>query len=251
MTTWILLRGLMRETRHWGDFVSQLQAARGNEAVLAIDLPGNGSLHQQTSPLQVSEMVEHCRGQLQQRGISGPVTLVALSLGGMVAADWAQRYPQQVQRCVLINTSMRPFSPFYRRLRPDNYPALLGQGLRSQRGEAFERLILRLTSSRGDNSVLPDWYRWQRQYPVSRSNALRQLLAAARFRAPRQKPAASILVLTGAKDRLVDHRCSLALASAWQTALAIHPWAGHDLPLDDAAWAVAQISQWLTADQGC
>ena len=251
MTTWILLRGLMRETRHWGDFASQLQAARGNEAVLAIDLPGNGSLHQQTSPLQVSEMVEHCRGQLQRRGISGPVTLVALSLGGMVAADWAQRYPQQVQRCVLINTSMRPFSPFYRRLRPSNYPALLGQGLRSQRGEAFERLILRLTSSRGDSSVLPDWCRWQQQFPVSRSNALRQLLAAARFRAPRHKPAASILVLTGAKDRLVDHRCSLALASAWQTALAIHPWAGHDLPLDDAVWVVTQISQWLATDQGC
>ena len=25
----------------------------------------------------------------------------------------------------------------------------------------------------------------------------------------------------------------------------------NDLPLDDAAWVVAQISQWLTADQGC
>ena len=249
--TWILLRGLMRETRHWGDFVSQLQATRGDEAIIAIDLPGNGSLYQQQSPLRVSEMVENCRLQLQQRGINGPVTLVALSLGGMVAADWARHYPQQVKRCVLINTSMRPFSPFYRRLRPGNYPALLGQGLRSQRGEAFERLILRLTSSRGDSRVLADWCHWQQQYPVSRGNALRQLLAAARFRAPKQKPAAHMLVLTGAKDRLVDHRCSLALASAWQTALAIHPWAGHDLPLDDAAWVVVQINQWLKQDQGC
>ena len=249
MITWILLRGLMRETRHWGDFVPQLQAARKNEPVLAIDLPGNGSLYQQPSPSRVSDMVEHCRAQLQQRGIDGPIALVALSLGGMVASDWAARHPQQVQRCVLINTSMRPFSPFYRRLQPRNYPALLGQGLRSRRGEEFEKLILRLTSNRADASVLPDWNRWQQEHPVSRGNALRQLLAAARFSAPRQAPAAALLVLAGAKDQLVDHRCSLSLAHHWRTAIAVHPWAGHDLPLDDAAWVVQQIHNWLPQAQ--
>lgn len=245
MSTWILLRGLMRETRHWGAFVPMLQAALPDSRVIALDLPGNGSQHQQISPLAVGEMVAFCRQQLAQHQVTGPFSLLALSLGGMVASEWAQSFPDEITRCVLINTSMRPFSPFYRRLRPRNYPSLLYHGLRRSQPQQFEQLILRLTSSCADPTVLTDWQAWQQQYPVSRSNALRQLLAAARFRAPRQRPAARMLVLAGSKDQLVDHRCSLALAQHWQTALAVHPWAGHDLPLDDSGWVVQQIANWL------
>lgn len=245
MNTWILLRGLMRETRHWGDFPARLQAALPHDRVLAIDLPGNGTLHHETSPLQVAEMVQCCRRQLAQRGLSGPYGLVALSLGGMVATAWADSQPGEISRAVLINTSMKPFSPFYRRLRPQNYPSLFWHGLQASHGRQFEQLLLRLTSSRADPTVLPHWLAWRAQHPVSRSNALRQLLAAARFRAPLQKPSPPLLVLAGNADRLVDHRCSLALARGWQTALAVHPWAGHDLPLDDANWVAEQIGNWV------
>jgi pimeloyl-ACP methyl ester carboxylesterase len=41
----------------------------------------------------------------------------------MVAVEWASRYPQEIARCVLINTSMRPYSRFHQRLRWQNYPA--------------------------------------------------------------------------------------------------------------------------------
>lgn len=245
MNTWILLRGLMRETRHWGDFPARLQAALPHDRVLAIDLPGNGTLHRETSPLQVAEMVQCCRRQLALQGQTGPYSLVALSLGGMVATAWAGSQPDEIRRAVLINTSMKPFSPFYRRLRPQNYPSLFWHGLQASHARQFEQLLLRLTSSRADPAILPHWLAWRAQYPVSRSNALRQLLAAARFRAPRQRPDQPLLVLAGSADRLVDHRCSLALARSWQTALAVHPWAGHDLPLDDAGWVAEQIGNWV------
>jgi pimeloyl-ACP methyl ester carboxylesterase len=39
----------------------------------------------------------------------------------MVAVEWASRYPQEIARCVLINTSMRPYSRFHQRLRWQNY----------------------------------------------------------------------------------------------------------------------------------
>lgn len=249
MTTWVFLRGLTRESRHWGGFVDQFQQTIPGSTVIALDLPGNGLLNTGCSPWRVQDMVAQCRAQLALRNIEPPFHLLAMSLGAMVAVAWSHAHPQEISRSVLINTSMRPFSPFYRRLQPRNYPALLGQGLRSRRGEEFEKLILRLTSNRADASVLPDWYRWQQEHPVSRSNALRQLLAAARFSAPRQAPAAALLVLAGAKDQLVDHRCSLSLAHHWRTAIAVHPWAGHDLPLDDAAWVVQQIHNWLPRAQ--
>ena len=54
-----------------------------------------------------------------------------MSLGAMVAVDWAARHPEELAGCVLINTSLRPFSPWYQRLRPANYGALLRPAVRA------------------------------------------------------------------------------------------------------------------------
>ena len=43
-------------------------------------------------------------------------------LGAMVAAEWARVAPEELAGCVLINSSMRPFSKLQQRLRPANYP---------------------------------------------------------------------------------------------------------------------------------
>nr|MDP2192721.1 alpha/beta hydrolase [Rhodoferax sp.] len=122
---WIFLRGLTRERRPWGGFMGQFQYALSGRRVVALDLPGNGYLHQQCSPLRVQDLVAHCRAQLALRSIEPPYGLLAMSLGAMVAVAWADAYPQEVAANVLINTSTRPFSPFYQRLRPTNYGALL------------------------------------------------------------------------------------------------------------------------------
>ncbi|MES2261979.1 MAG: alpha/beta hydrolase [Pseudomonadota bacterium] len=251
MSTWVLLRGLMREQRHWGDFPEQFRQALPQAHIVTPDLPGNGSLHGQSSPASVAALVDACREQLRARGLSGPYCLLALSLGAMVAVEWGARYPQEVSCCVLINTSMRPFNRFYRRLRWQNYPAIALQavlgGVRRQ-----ESLILRLTSNRRgqDAALLQRWIGYQRDYPVRRANALRQLAAAARFNAPPSRPEQPLLVLAGGRDKLVDMRCSLALAQAWNAECRLHPDAGHDLPLDDGAWVAAQVAQWRAATSG-
>lgn len=247
MSTWIFLRGLMRETRHWGNFPGVFSHEIAGADVVLLDLPGNGSLHQMRSPLRVEDMVEHCRRDLQARGIAPPYQVLALSLGAMVAVAWGARYPEELNGCVLINTSMRPFSPFYQRLRPRNYPNLFGLALRSSDLVKQEQLILRLTS-RSDESqtnTLATWVAYKQEYPVSRNNALRQLIAAGQYRAPVRKPAPPMLILASAMDQLVNPRCSQRLASQWQTPLAMHPNAGHDLPLDDGSWVVRQVRNWL------
>jgi pimeloyl-ACP methyl ester carboxylesterase len=65
--TWLLLRGLTREAGHWGDFPQQLQAALPEARILAIDLPGNGTLHRQASPSTIPAMVAACRAELATR----------------------------------------------------------------------------------------------------------------------------------------------------------------------------------------
>nr|WP_315428626.1 alpha/beta hydrolase [uncultured Albidiferax sp.] len=244
MTTWILLRGLTRETGHWGGFVEQFQAAQPGHRVVALDLPGNGSLHRQRSPARVDAMVAHCRAELARRQIVGPVHILAMSLGAMVAVAWSVAFPQEVAAQVLLNTSLRPFSPFYQRLRPQNYALLLRLALWGGSPALWERSILRITSNGAHDAVLPQWLALRAQHPVGRANAVRQLLAAARYRAPLAAPQTPTLLLASVQDRLVSVACSYALARHWQCALQVHPTAGHDLPLDDGAWAVAQVDVW-------
>ena len=244
MSTWILLRGLTRETRHWGNFPAQLQAALPTAAIHALDLPGNGSLHRMTSPWRIEATAAWCRAEAARHGLPPPYHLLAMSLGAMVAVAWAAAAPDAVAAAVLINTSLRPYSPFHQRLRPASYATLLHLAL-PQGDRAHEAAVLKLTSRRAgaDDELLTDWSRWRRQHPVSRANALRQLLAAARYRAPAAAPV-PMLLLAGAQDGLVNPECSRRLARAWGMPLVEHPTAGHDLPLDDRPWVAAQTGRW-------
>lgn len=248
MTTWVFLRGLTREARHWGDFPArfqaELQTGLGRIDVLTPDLPGNGRRWAESSPTRVEAIMEACRRELREQGRAPPYRLLALSLGGMVALAWAARHPEECRAAVLLGTSLRSHNPIQERLRPGVWPILLGLLLAD--GEARERAILELTSARAAElrDVLPDWTRWARECPVSRRNGLRQLLAATRFRAA-GSPAVPLLFLAGAGDRLVDPRCSRTLARAWGADFALHPTAGHDLPLDDGDWVAAEVKAWL------
>ncbi len=247
MSTWIFLRGLTRDSRHWGDFPAHFGAEVENADVVMVDLPGNGALNHVPSPASVAAMADHCRGELLARGLRPPYHLLAMSLGAMVAVAWAEQHPEELGSCVLINTSLRPFSPFYRRLRPGNYPALLWLALAAN-VDAREAAILRLTSrlAKDRERIAASWSEWQRERPVSRANALRQLWAASRYRAPLTAPALPLLVLAGAGDELVNPVCSRQLAEHWRTGYAEHPAAGHDLPLDDGKWLTRQVRDWLS-----
>lgn len=244
--TWVLLRGLMREQRHWGNFTQQFAQAHPHERIITLDFAGNGALYQQASATSISAMVEQARQQVRQQlqqQVEGNIKLLAISLGGMVAVAWAKRYPHELQRMVLINTSLAPYNPFYHRLRPANYPAIIATMLTGTQRQR-EQLILRLTSHQSNTAhaahLLNDWVRYAQQYPIRRRNILRQLFAAMRYRAPAQAPQVPLLMLAGAKDVLVSPQCSATLAHRWQVELRIHPEAGHDLPLDDSAWVIQQ-----------
>lgn len=246
MTTWILLRGLTREARHWGRFPAVLELACPGEAVLTPDLPGAGRRHGEASPASVAGLLAGVRDRLPASGPPPPYCLLGLSLGGMLALEWAARYPAEVAGCVLVNTSLRPLSPFFQRLRPRHYPALLRAALVSGTEER-EASILDLTSRLAPDrpALVRAWSAWRRECPVSAANALRQLAAAARYRLPPGPPPLPMLVLAAARDALVDPACSARLAQAWGLPLAVHPEAGHDLPLDDPGWVAEKVGAWI------
>jgi pimeloyl-ACP methyl ester carboxylesterase len=248
VTTWLLLRGLTRETRHWGDFPQVLQARLPDADIHAIDLPGCGNLNEIRCPASIEAIAHQCRDQALARRLQPPFHLVAISLGGMVAVAWAQAHPTEIAKGVLINTSLRPFSSVRQRLRPAACRSLLSFllpiGARHR-----EEVVLALTSARADelHAVLDAWTVWRQERSVSLANAMRQLTAAMRYVAPLVAPA-RFLVLAAGRDLLVDPECSRSLARAWQADFAEHPTAGHDLPLDDGAWVAQQIARWCATE---
>jgi pimeloyl-ACP methyl ester carboxylesterase len=197
----------------------------------------------------VPEMKDALRAALRARGFAPPYHLLAMSLGAMIAIAWASDHPNDVAGAVLINTSVGGPHPFYRRLRPGAWWRLIGIALPGLTDADRESAILRLTSEARARSkvAIPLRVAYRRERPVALRNVLRQLIAAARFQAPGRAPLAPLLVLSGARDRLVDPTCSRRLARAWHTAYAEHPDAGHDLALDDPAWVVEQVRGWPCA----
>ncbi|MDP5292361.1 alpha/beta hydrolase [Oceanimonas sp. CHS3-5] len=237
---WILLRGLARECRYWGDFPDRL-ATRLGAPVQCLELAGNGVKHEQHSARFIAGMLEQVR---MEANLTAPVNLLGLSMGGMIAAQWAARYPREVAGLVLVNSSCG-LSPFWQRMRPVALPRLLLALLlpRKQR----EAQVYRLTCARRDDrrATLQRWVGYANEYPVLHRNFVRQLAAAARFRVPAQALGITPLILCSRHDRLVDARCSHALADYWHTQVREHAWAGHDLPHDDPDWLLNELAGYV------
>lgn len=235
----VLLRGLAREQGHWGDFPARLEQVL-QRPVLLQDLPGMGDYYQHQSPASLHDLADWLLPVLQRRH-PGPWHLLAMSLGAMLALELAGRARSEVASLALLNTSAGQLTPFYQRLRWQQYPAVLAAILAPLTWR--EQLILQLTCHRAEarQQQLPRSLSIARQRPVQRRNALRQLWAASQFR-PAQQPQCPVLLLCGAEDRLVDPVCSAALAAHWQLPLAVAPAAGHDLVLDAPDWLLEQLT---------
>jgi pimeloyl-ACP methyl ester carboxylesterase len=243
----ILLRGLTRESAHWGDFVPLLQTAFPNAKLSLPDLPGAGPFFREASPRTIRGILEKVRAQaIEQEALRKPAILIAVSLGGMVAWEWMLAHPDEIGGAVLINTSLGKISPFYRRLRWQCYGRLYAAA-GNREVEQREPALLELLSNREDNypRIAADWIAIQRARPVSAKNAARQLMAAATYCPEDIKPKPPILLLNSRGDRLVDPGCSEAIARKWRLELHTHPWGGHDLTVDDSGWVVSEIAAWF------
>jgi pimeloyl-[acyl-carrier protein] methyl ester esterase len=256
---WILLRGLAREARHWRDFPQLIEEevleTTGKRAIVScIDLPGSGRFSEMKCPLSVPAMAEfvrekyvEIRDRLNSEGERPEhVYLVSLSLGGMIASSWLQRWPRDFDGAVMMNTSFRGFSSFHHRLRPQSLKHLVAILRTVKDPVECERHVLQMVSNRAEihEEVAKEWAKIAMDRPVTVENFVRQLTAAGLYRASKTRPAVPLLLLSSEKDRMVNPRCSRAIARRWRCEMREHPEAGHDLTVDDAQWVAREIVQW-------
>ncbi len=239
-----LFRGLIREARHWGEFPELLAKAQPNSQVSTIDIPGAGIYFRSPSPLSVKRMVESMRRvYLEEKKENEECILLAISLGGMIAAQWLRDYPQDFQKAILVNTSYGGISKVFDRLKLSAFIHLLKVPF--LKGRAKEAHILRLISNHKNvfDKTLNLWEVIQKQQPVSLSNTIRQLVAGGLFRIGGFKPLVPVLILASVHDRMVSVDCSRAIAQKWEAPIFEHPTAGHDLSADDPRWIVEKVRE--------
>lgn len=239
--TWILLRGLGHDRSHWMDFYPQLERAFPTRSFLHLDLPGVGERHRESSPCSAFRIAQKVREQALEKS-SGPYSLLTCSLGSMVAAQWAQNWPEDLTQMTLINVSFANLNLPHKRFHWRTWGRYF-QAMRSGDSLEKERLILSILSSQecfSDASLLQRIHAPQRA-PIHPKNLLRQLLAAATCSISRTAPAVPTLLLSSSGDQLCDPYCSQTLSRIWKVPLVTHPWAGHDLTLDAPQWVIEQL----------
>lgn len=243
--TWILLRGLVHEKEHWGDFYRQMQKGYPQDRLICVDMLGAGIHHKESAPCSLPQILLKVRTDALAQA-APPFHLLGLSMGGMLAYEWACKFPHEIAGMVLLNPSFRNFSPFYKRLMWQSYPQYLWTFLASdpiEKEMRFLKIISNDSKKHAKTAITRAIIAKKR--PVSIANALRQTLAAAKYAAQREPPKPKTLILTSKGDRLCAPSCSDAIRESWHVPQSIHPWAGHDLTLDDPDWVLAQLEKWL------
>lgn len=237
----VLLRGLAREAAHWGDFIDQLQVAQPHWHIQCVDFPGFGTEWLSASPTNISGIADHVESLLPREksnasGITRPTLVIALSLGGMVALDLLAR--KSIDHAVLINSSSN-LNPAWQRMKPRALPSMLAALLTPSITQQ-EKWILHQVCNSPETRLhtLPHWLRIQKKRPISRSNTVRQLLAAARYTAPSYLEGTKLTLLASQRDKLVSVTCSQKLAKEFRAKVVLHPLAGHDIPLEDPDWVI-------------
>ena len=235
MKNLLLIRGLSREKRHWGEF-PDLVENNLDIRVHTLDNLGCGEFYEKETPLTIRENVDFLQEQFEKLYTENPGEwyLLGISLGGMFVAEWAQRI-NPFKKVFVINSSIKNLSPLFDRITPHALQMMTKSFVLS--GQKQEEIIYDLTSYRGSTSEhgyfkTNEWLSYREQFPMSRENFFRQLACAATYKLEK-KPKNDMVFISARGDELCKWTCGKAIADFCDSPfyLCEEP-AGHDLPMD-------------------
>jgi pimeloyl-ACP methyl ester carboxylesterase len=256
----LLLRGLAKDQRAWGEFPSRFHVHAPRMNLHFLDLPGVGTEYRRPSPSSVAairiEIAQRFQTLIAQGKLpKGPWSLMAISLGGMIGLDWAAAEPDLFEKMILLNTSTADIASPIERFRLGNLPTML-YSIIANHPESSERMLLRALSTRFAKrsaandpklkAIYEDHVKWSRERPITRTTVIRQLYSGAVYRLPDGRPKPKTILISSQGDRLVSPKCSTRLAEHLGVRCLTHPWAGHDISIDDPEWLARNVSDWMS-----
>lgn len=95
----LFIHGLGSSTRDWE---RQVEHFAESHRVITVDLRGHGQSDKPGGPYSIRQFSEDVAGLIGDLGV-GPVSIVGISLGGMVAFQLAADHPELIDRLVVVN----------------------------------------------------------------------------------------------------------------------------------------------------
>lgn len=245
-----LLRGLARESGHWGEFVETLQQKLPHAHIHTLDYPGVGLFYMSKSPTKISAYVDALRADFLKVSGHSENHIFGLSFGGMQAVDWTTRFPEDFKTVTLLNTSLGRYSKPWFRMFPRTFGRLIREVGREPHPLKREKILVSLVSHNPTvaHQLVSAWTEVAELRPVTPENFARQLLAAACYLGPKEKPKIPTMVLNSEKDRFVSPRCSAQIARRWGVPFFRHSWGGHDLIVDDPHWVAQKLKCFIAGE---
>ena len=97
----LLIHGFPLSNMMWDPQIADLSdIAR----LIAPDLRGHGMTDATPPPYSMKLFSEDCAALLDQLGMTGPIVVAGLSMGGYIALDFCRRYPERVAGLILAAT---------------------------------------------------------------------------------------------------------------------------------------------------
>ena len=217
----LLLHGYPLSRRLWQPQVSGL-AATGR--LIAPDLRGHGQTDATPGPCSVEQYADDAARLLDALGLTQPIIVGGLSMGGYIALAFQRRHPQRVAGLILAATRAGADTAEGKAKRDEAAAAARAQGTRAIMAATPVAGLL------GALAALRD-----------RPDATQQL---ATIRQP-------VLVIHGADDQLIPPSAAEAMAQALPNSrLALLPGCGHLLNLEQPAAFTAAVRTFVTSVSG-
>jgi 3-oxoadipate enol-lactonase len=201
--------------------------------VLALDLRGHGGSDSVPGPYSMSLLADDCRGFLDTLGITRPVVLGGLSMGGYVVFEFFRKYPQRIAGLILAATRAGADSPEVKANRDKAATTAREKGV----GTIVETMLPKMLSQKSYQSQ-PELVTRARKMMESTSLAgVAGDLAAMRDRTDSTALLAQIdkptLILHGADDQLIPPAEAQVMSATIPNAqLHVLPEAGHLLNME-------------------
>lgn len=101
----IFIHGWLGSWRYWWP---TMQGLSSQHRSFALDLWGFGDSMKVSDHYSLDGYVQQVQHFIDELGISQPVTLVGHGLGGIVALSYAEKFPNLVEKLVLVSIPVRP-----------------------------------------------------------------------------------------------------------------------------------------------
>ncbi len=224
----------------------QLEEFSTNHEVIAPDLHGFGKSSRAFSKLTMEDMADDLAAMLEAAELNEKIVLVALSMGGYVALEFARKYLDKLQGLILCDTRAGADTAEAAKGRHEMAERVEKEGVLPLVEAMFPKLIEQQWKKNNPSDAEHLWHIMMGSHPETVAAALRGMAERSDHTATLAEIDVPTLVIVGEHDVITPPSESDAMAKALPNAKLVKvAGAGHMAPLEKPAEVNAAIREFV------